>query len=114
MAQKASSTDKPSGPSATAHDLDAVAEQLDTLKRDVSTLVDTVGGLVGNTARRGRVNARRKADEYVRRGRATVDAAVDQAYGLEEELETQISRNPLTAVLVALGLGFVIGLVSRR
>jgi hypothetical protein len=29
-------------------------------------------------------------------------------------METEIAKNPLTAVITALGLGFAIGLISRR
>jgi len=100
--------------STSARDFDAVSEQLEVLKRDVAALVDTLGSLVGNTAREGRATVERKADEYIRKGRQQADAAVSQARALEEELEAQIGRNPLTAVLIALGLGFLIGLMSRR
>ena len=37
---------------------------------------------------------------------------IARAYG--EALEEHIERNPFSAVLVALGLGFLIGLMSRR
>lgn len=109
-----SSSDETTGGIPSSRDLEAVAEQLEVLRRDVSTLVDTLGDLVGNTAREGRATVERKADEYIRRGRRQADEAVSQARAWEEELETQIGRNPLTAILVALGLGFLIGLISRR
>jgi ElaB/YqjD/DUF883 family membrane-anchored ribosome-binding protein len=35
-----------------------------------------------------------------------------RAYG--EALEGQITKNPFTAVLVALGLGYLVGLMGRR
>ncbi|HSM20124.1 MAG TPA: hypothetical protein VK844_07125 [Hyphomicrobiales bacterium] len=97
-----------------ARDLDAVVEQIDVLKGDVAALVDALGDLVGDTAREGRATVERKAGEYATKGRQQADAAISQAQELEEELRAQIGRNPLTAILVALGLGFLIGLMSRR
>ena len=40
--------------------------------------------------------------------------ALDGARAYGEALEGQIERNPFSAVLVALGLGFLVGLMSRR
>ena len=39
---------------------------------------------------------------------------MDSAREYGEALEGQITRNPFSAVLVALGLGFLVGLMSRR
>ena len=48
------------------------------------------------------------------RGGTVGDAAPDAAYSIEETLEDVITQHPLTAVGVALGLGFLIGLTWRR
>ena len=39
---------------------------------------------------------------------------MDDARAYGEALEGQITKNPFTAVLVALGLGYLVGLMSRR
>jgi len=100
--------------SGAARDLDAVSEQFEVLRRDVAALVEMLGDLAGSTAREGRETVERTADEYIRKGRQRADEAVSQARALEEELEARITRNPLTAVFLALGLGFLIGMMSRR
>jgi ElaB/YqjD/DUF883 family membrane-anchored ribosome-binding protein len=97
-----------------ARDIEAVSKQLEVLGRDVAVLVEMLGDLVGTTAREGRETVERKADEYVRKGRERADEAVAQVHAVEEELEARITRSPLTALLIALGLGFVIGKMSRR
>jgi len=102
------------GGSEARRDLDAVSEQFEVLRRDVAGLVEMLGDLAGSTARGGRKTVERTADEYMRMGRQTADEAVSQARALEEELEAKIGRNPLTAVFLALGLGFLIGMMSRR
>ena len=46
--------------------------------------------------------------------RATMDAAQDAAYSIEESLEDVITQRPLATVGLALGLGFLIGAAWRR
>jgi len=114
MAKKAAKSAAAGASSEVARDLDAVSEQFEVLRRDVAALVEMLGDLAGSTARGGRKTVERTADEYMRMGRQRADEAVSQARALEEELEAKITRNPLTAVLIALGLGFLIGMMSRR
>jgi len=120
MAKKTASGGEAAKPAAAgagseaARDLDAVSEQLEVLRRDVAVLVEMLGELVGGTAREGREAIERRAEDYVRKGRQRADEAVSQARALEEELEAKITRNPLSAVLIALGLGYVFGQMSRR
>jgi len=120
MAKKATSGGSAAKPAAAgagseaAPDLDAVSEQFEVLRRDVAALVEMLGELAGSTAREGRETVERRADEYIRKGRQRADEAVSQARALEEDLEAKITGNPLTAVFIALGLGFLIGMMSRR
>lgn len=103
------------GPSSeAARDLDAVSEQLDVLRRDVTVLIEMLGDLAGSGARESREAVERRAEEYIRKGRERADEAVSKARALEGELEAKITRNPLSAVLIALGLGYVFGQMSRR
>ena len=44
----------------------------------------------------------------------SLQSAAQHASHKLDEIEIKISRNPFTAVLIALGLGFVIGLMNRR
>lgn len=95
-------------------DVDTLSGQVEALKNDVSALTATLADLLKSSAREGRGKVERKADEYYREGRRQAEAVLGEARALEQEFEEQIGRNPLTAVMIALGLGFLIGLMSRR
>ena len=62
----------------------------------------------------GRSKAERTAEQYLKQGQDQADAAMEDARAYGEALEGQITKNPFTAVLVALGLGYLVGLMSRR
>jgi ElaB/YqjD/DUF883 family membrane-anchored ribosome-binding protein len=42
------------------------------------------------------------------------EAAREQAYGLKHQVEDRITENPLKSVLMAVGLGVVLGFLWRR
>ena len=95
-------------------DAEALAAQVEQLKGDISTMSATLASLVKSGVREGRATVERTTDRYMREGRKQADAAMDEAREYGEALETQITRNPFSAVLVALGLGFLVGLMTRR
>jgi ElaB/YqjD/DUF883 family membrane-anchored ribosome-binding protein len=100
--------------SAMDRDAAALAAQVETLKADLAAISATLADLVKATASEGRATIERTADYYVKKGKRQADAAIDEARAYGEALESQITRNPFSAVLVALGLGFLVGLMSRR
>jgi ElaB/YqjD/DUF883 family membrane-anchored ribosome-binding protein len=101
-----------------------VSKQLEILRKDLAELGTTVRAL----AQAKSVSAQRavwdKTEEIARRGqelaedaRTAGQHAVD--YGSEifkekySDFEATVRRHPLTAVAVALGLGYLAGLLSR-
>ena len=54
------------------------------------------------------------AQDYTGRARQAFSDATIQAKGFQEESEQYIRENPLQAVGIALGVGFVLGLIMRR
>ena len=88
--------------------------QVETLKAELANVSATLSELVKSGVRQGRAKAERTAEQYLRQGQEQADAAVDSARAYGEALEGQITKNPFTAVLVALGLGYLVGLMSRR
>lgn len=82
---------------------ESLEAQLETLKADIAAISATLADLVKSGVR-----------GYARQGREQADAAVDTAYAYGEAIEEKIAKNPFSAVLVALGLGFLVGLMSRR
>jgi ElaB/YqjD/DUF883 family membrane-anchored ribosome-binding protein len=53
------------------------------------------------------------AEGYVQRGKRQADAALETAREYGSALEDEISEHPLTAVVVALGIGCFLGYMLR-
>jgi ElaB/YqjD/DUF883 family membrane-anchored ribosome-binding protein len=100
--------------SAAERDAENLTQQIETLKADLAAISATLADLVKDSAREGRATIEKTADRYMREARRQADTAVEGARAYGEALEGQITRNPFSAVLVALGLGFLVGLMSRR
>lgn len=101
-----------------------LSEHLATIRADIAALSDTVAQLVHDTAgiqanlRRKVREAAHAGEEFLHRaehmGEEALHAAARSAGAAVHNVEHTIERNPLTAVLVALGFGVVIGLVTRK
>jgi ElaB/YqjD/DUF883 family membrane-anchored ribosome-binding protein len=102
------------GKSRTEAQSEELVAQIEALRKDVATISTTLANLVRTGAEEGRDRLSRQANYYMEEGRRQADEAMAQARAMGEELESQIGRNPLTSVLIALGLGFLIGVISRR
>jgi ElaB/YqjD/DUF883 family membrane-anchored ribosome-binding protein len=100
--------------SRTAAEAETLEAQIETLKSDIASISETLQQLVKSGVREGRAKAERTADYYKQQGMDQAEAALDTARAYGEALEVRIERNPFSAVLVALGLGFLVGLMSRR
>ncbi|MBV9113186.1 MAG: DUF883 domain-containing protein [Hyphomicrobiales bacterium] len=84
----------------------------ETLRRDVTKLAQTVSDLTQNqaTAARGQVSqALGAASDQIAQSAA---ATQDKLMSLEADLETYVRQKPLYSVLVALGVGFLLGKMS--
>jgi ElaB/YqjD/DUF883 family membrane-anchored ribosome-binding protein len=75
-----------------ARDADDLANQIDAIRADLQNLTSTVGRMAGKQINRAQ------------------DKAMESAY----EAEEAIRRNPLQAVAIAAGLGFLFGVFTRR
>ena len=73
-------------------DAEDLANQIDSIRADIQTLTSTVG---------------RIANKQINR-------AQDKAMETANEAEEAIRRNPLSAVAIAVGLGFLFGVFTRR
>ncbi len=76
----------------TSRDNAELADQIDAIRADIQSLSSTVGRIANKQL-----------------GRAQ-DKAMDTAH----EAEEAIRRNPLSAVAIAVGLGFLFGVFTRR
>lgn len=88
----------------TTDTVEALRADLDALKADVVTLVDTLK----KVAKDGGEEGLRSLREIEARARAQAQQSV-------HAVERQITENPLTSILVAFGAGMMIGkLMDRR
>ncbi|MBV9753229.1 MAG: DUF883 family protein [Hyphomicrobiales bacterium] len=81
----------------------------DALRADVTKLAQTVSQLVQNQASSTREQMRSVVGAASDNLTQTAAMAQDQFMSIEAEMESQIKRNPLAAVGVALGVGILIG-----
>lgn len=87
---------------------------VETLKKDLKALRDDLKSLRGSLSDEMRDGAGRAANgaaAAARSAMASVSAAGEKGYNVAAR---QIEANPLTSVLVAAGVGFVIGSLIRR
>jgi ElaB/YqjD/DUF883 family membrane-anchored ribosome-binding protein len=77
----------------------ALSEEIEKIAKHLATLRQDIEGLTGSIARAGGHQAERAQD------------AANEAVAA---LETAVKRNPTVALGVALGIGFLVGIVLRR
>jgi len=91
-----------------------VTSDLAALRADITRLSDTISGLVRVQADQASAVVRGAVgDARDQLSRAAADAQ-DSARNAAVDLERRIERNPLTAVLIAAGIGMALGMMSRR
>ncbi|MBV8449419.1 MAG: DUF883 domain-containing protein [Hyphomicrobiales bacterium] len=98
--------------SAKSNDGESNRNDLETLRREVNKLAQTVGDLTQNqiSSARGQVSqALGAASDQLAQSAA---ATQDRLMSLEADLENYVRQKPLYSVLVALGVGFLLGKMS--
>lgn len=89
-------------------------ENLAELRSDFKALMTTVERLAAAQAEGISSHLRENLRTYVGKGEEALGQARQQAERVYEDVHETIERNPLTAVLIALGLGFILGLLTRH
>jgi ElaB/YqjD/DUF883 family membrane-anchored ribosome-binding protein len=77
---------------ATSRDTEDLAKQINAIRADMQNLTSTVKGIANKQ----------------------MSLAQDKAMATAQEAEEAIKRNPLQAVAIAAGLGFLFGVFTRR
>lgn len=87
-----------------------------TLRGDLAKLTETVSNLVKNQTDNAGTTVRTAIGQARDTISTTASQATDRVTSISNEFESSIERNPLTAVLIALGVGVVAGMLttSRR
>ena len=102
-----------------------LSQQVENLRKDLAELGTTVRALAQEGSATAQRSVRETTDRIAQRGQELAEdarTAGQQAveYGSEifkdkyNEFETTVRRHPATAVAVALGLGYLAGLLSRN
>ncbi|WP_029351464.1 hypothetical protein [Bosea sp. 117] len=105
-------------------DFAKLSADLATLRADVAKLADTlttlakaegeaVGAAVRHQVKRGAARAEATATNLLDEGAAALQDAKERAQSLTSDVGGAIERNPFGAVVAALGIGFVFGLLTR-
>jgi len=81
-----------------------VAAQLDTIRSDLAALTKAVSQLASQTS---------VLKTSVTEGIIEDDEAMHGASGAVYDVEAEIARNPLAAVVISLSLGFMLGVLTR-
>lgn len=88
-------------------EIDALKKDITALRNDLSILVDTFKEDATQRASKARQNMESKWDAWEDRASRTAQESLDA-------VEKRIERSPMTAMLAAIGLGFLIGALIRR
>jgi ElaB/YqjD/DUF883 family membrane-anchored ribosome-binding protein len=96
---------------ANASDLESRVEKLATQLADLS---QAIAGYNGGTLGALAEDARRVKDDVTERSVAMANVAKERIVSAEGEVEQRIRENPLTAVGIAAGLGFLAAIMTRR
>jgi len=84
-----------------------ISSQIEILRADIATLASTVKSQAKMTANEKVATARKVAAD-------TTDTAKVKYEELTSNAETQIRENPLTSVAIAVGVGLLLGALTRR
>lgn len=123
-ARKGSTAAKSIGEESVTESWDRLTERLDQLRTDLSELNTAARDFAKAGVAEGQDRVQSEIEELAARaaairdqldagGRRMAHDASEQAGVYARELEAAINRNPITSILVALGVGFVIGISSR-
>lgn len=87
----------------TDKDIEELKAQVEALRADLAGISDALKNLGGDAASEGRERIRRAAEQARGKARDTIGA-----------LENEIEDRPLTSLLTAFGIGFVLGKLLDR
>jgi hypothetical protein len=118
MASNSSSADLGESIKEIRAQIDALTKTLGALADDTAEMKTEFTKKVRRTSREAASLGEQIVQEAAHAGSEALNAAgsyaADSAHAAAGRVEAQILRSPVTALLVALGLGVAIGLVTRR
>ena len=89
-------------------------QQVTQLQNDIREIAATLAQLTGDKVTEARGIAQTEVLRLKRQGQNALDEVQGQAGALEQSLKDTIREKPFTAVASALGVGFILALLSRH
>ncbi|MDB5622332.1 MAG: hypothetical protein JWR39_895 [Devosia sp.] len=89
-------------------------QQVTQLQSDIRDIAATLAQLTGDKVTEARGIAETEMHRLKRQGQNALNEVQDQAGALEQSLKHTIREKPFTAVASALGVGFILALLSRH
>ena len=88
--------------------------QVAQLQDDIKAIAATLARLSNDKVNEVKAVAKSEAHHLQRQAENVVEDVQDQASALEKQLKDTIREKPLTAVASAVGIGFILALLSRH
>lgn len=111
---KAGSRKRAAARSTVSGNADAALNDIDKLRDDLVRLSQSVSTLLSSRATDAREMVTDTASGLYETGLDYAQDAEAQVRGMAGDLTKQIERNPLAAIGIVFGVGYVIGLMRRR
>lgn len=89
-------------------------DQVAQLQTDIKAIAATLARLSNDKVNEVKSVAKSEAHNLQRQAEHVVEDVQDQASALEKQLKDTIREKPLTAVASAVGIGFILALLSRH
>ncbi|QNQ63144.1 DUF883 family protein [Brucella sp. 6810] len=96
---------------ASAEDLQVQVEQL---KEDIAALAATLANLGSQTVREARRTAKETYHSAYVQGEDVVEDLKNKAQDVEAQLTATVRERPIASLATALGIGYLLALLSRR
>src|SRR6185437_16192675 len=93
---------------------DRLEDQISRLQEEIKAIGGSLARLTDEKISEARGNAQAQYRSAVKSGKNVVDELSEQVNSYEGQLVEAIREEPLTAVAGAIGVGFLIALLSRR
>jgi ElaB/YqjD/DUF883 family membrane-anchored ribosome-binding protein len=88
-------------------------QQVARLQEDLKSIAATIAGLADEKVSEARGTAKSEVRNLVHKGQHAVEEIQDEFGHIEKQLKDTIRQRPLTAVLGAIAVGFVLALLTR-
>lgn len=88
-------------------------DQIARLQDDLKAIAASVASIAEEKVSDARGLAKRQSRQFVRAGQHAVEEVTDEFGHMEKQIKDSIREKPLTAVVGAIALGFLLAMISR-